>query len=266
MSFPKIDNLYSNLSTPQAISHRSIGIGTNEFDDNNNNNKTRNNFNNLKNSYTSHNSKANLFSYSKHFPLFSNNLLRNRHELNIESFSFQPLLVRNNIISFNNNKKNNLIAFEDKEMINFFKYQTKSNFNNKYNIIFKTKNDKKKEQIKNCFKKIKDGICINEINLELKNNFIKNNFANNQNFNKNKKINSFNNLNDVNFLNFKNRISSAKKIRIQTLNFFYSKNNKENNKNYKKHFKSNLNNYNFNINKIYSKLNNNENNNVNNNN
>ena len=170
--------------------------------------------------------------------------------------------MKNNIINFNN-KNNNLIAFDDKEMINFFKNQTKSNFNNKYNIIFKTKNDKKKEQIKNCFNKIKNGICINEINLELKNNFNRNKKSFLQKINKNcenKKFNSCDNLNDENFFNFKNRISSAKKIRIQTLNFFYSKNNKENNKNYKKHFKSNLNNYNFNINKIYSKFNNENNN------
>ena len=256
MSFPKIDLLshkkfISNLSTNQ-ISHRSIGINTNN-EINSRNEKIKS----LKNSITSHNSRKSLLN-SKIFPLFSNNLLRNRHELNIDSYSFQPLIVRNNVISFNN-KNNNLIAFDDKEIINFFKNQTKSNFNNKYNIIFKTKNDKKKEQIKNCFNKIKNGICINEINLELKNNFNRNKKSFLQKINKNcqnKKFNSCDNLNDENFFNFKNRISSAKKIRIQTLNFFYAKKNKENNKIFQKHFKSNLNNYNFNINKIYSKFNN----------
>ena len=253
MSFPKIDLLshkkfISNLSTNQ-ISHRSIGINTN-----NEINSRNDNIKSLKNCVTSHNSRKSLLNYSKNFPLFSNNLLRNRHELNIDSYSFQPLIVRNNVISFNN-KNNNLIAFDDKEIINFFKNQTKSNFNNKYNIIFKTKNDKKKEQIKNCFNKIKNGICINEIKLDFNNNFTNRNkksflIKNNQ------KFNSCDNLNDPNFLNFKNRISSAKKIRIQTLNFFYTKKNKENNKIFQKHFKSNLNNYNFNINKIYSKFNN----------
>lgn len=168
MSFPKIDLLshkkfISNLSTNQ-ISHRSIGINTNN-EINSRNEKIKS----LKNSITSHNSRKSLLN-SKIFPLFSNNLLRNRHELNIDSYSFQPLIVRNNVISFNN-KNNNLIAFDDKEIINFFKNQTKSNFNNKYNIIFKSKNDKKKEQIKNCFNKIKNGICINEIKLDFNNNF-----------------------------------------------------------------------------------------------
>ena len=252
MSFPKIDLLshkkfISNLSTNQ-ISHRSIGINTNN-EINSRNEKIKS----LKNSITSHNSRKSLLN-SKIFPLFSNNLLRNRHELNIDSYSFQPLIVRNNVISFNN-KNNNLIAFDDKEIINFFKNQTTSNFNNKYNIIFKSKNDKKKEQIKNCFNKIKNGICINEIKLDFNNNFNNRNKKSFLNKN-NQKFNSCDNLNDPNFLNFKNRISSAKKIRIQTLNFFYTKKNKENNKIFQKHFKSNLNNYNFNINKIYSKFNN----------
>ena len=165
MSLPKIDlsfpkNLYPNLLNTQAISQRSIGIGTNNdqnyFQTRNKTNDFNNieNFNKsiLKNSITSHNSKTSLFSYSNNskkdlrnnFPLFSNNLLRNRHELNFGSNTFQPLIFRNNIISFSKNKKLNLIVNEDKDMINFFKNETKSNFNNKYNIIFKTNNDKKK--------------------------------------------------------------------------------------------------------------------------
>ena len=71
------------------------------------------------------------------------------------------------------------------------KQQTVSNFNNKYNIKFKTKNTKEKEKIKNLFYFMKKNInIIGEKNNELQNYFFINN--------KNKLIFDVNKINNGN--------------------------------------------------------------------
>ena len=75
----------------------------------------------------------------------------------------QEISVRSNILKLR--KKNKIIInSNDIDLVNEIKKQTYSNFNNKYKLLYRTGDMKKKIKIKKCFNLIQKGVNINEIN------------------------------------------------------------------------------------------------------
>ncbi len=89
------------------------------------------------------------------------NILNNKF---IKSHFYQQkkYLIKDNYINFNSNEKKKIVL-DDKSLIGSLVNQTNSNFNNKYNIQYWSKNNKKREQIKQCFALFKNGTNISSI-------------------------------------------------------------------------------------------------------
>ena len=71
-------------------------------------------------------------------------------------------LIKDNYLNFKN-KEDEKIVSDDKTLIGSLVNQTNSNFNNKYNIQYWSKNNKKRDQIKHCFTLFKNGTNISSI-------------------------------------------------------------------------------------------------------
>ena len=89
------------------------------------------------------------------------NILNNKF---IKSHFYQQkkYLIKDNYINFKNNENDKIVS-DDKSLIGSLVNQTNSNFNNKYNIQYWSKNNKKREQIKHCFTLFKNGTNISSI-------------------------------------------------------------------------------------------------------
>lgn len=176
--------------------NKSIGIGTN--DDNNKNHFSRralitalNNktyfteskfeydndilpkFNSSRNSkiqlyFPSHISNTN-FKFNK-IPISrlknaKGNILKNQIIKNQVTYIPKPS-IKSNYLSFEKRSKEikDNIVFDDISLIGTLMDQNRSNFNNKYQIQYWTKNKRKKDEIKYCFNLIKRGKNLTEIN------------------------------------------------------------------------------------------------------
>ena len=183
----------------KTILNKSIGIGTNENDNKKNftkralitslNNEkyfTEPNIHKFKYDYsmipkykTSRNSKlklnfpgfkSNINSTFNKIPISNyksakGNILKNQIIKNQVTFIPKPS-IKSNYISFQKRSKEikDNIVFDDISLIGNLMNQTMSNFNNKYQIQYWTKNKRKKEEIKYCFNLIKRGKNLTEIN------------------------------------------------------------------------------------------------------
>jgi hypothetical protein len=85
--------------------------------------------------------------------IFNNSFIREKQK----GFRFNSISMRNYHIYLNCDKKNNTFDIVDNnsKMYKAFLSKTKSNFNNKYNIIYSISNWKKKDQINKLFNSIK---------------------------------------------------------------------------------------------------------------
>ena len=183
----------------QKILNKSIGIGTNDNDKNNFSKRTLitslnkiNNFTepnthrtefdcDIPKYHSSRNSKIKLnfpiFMSNINFKLNNNkiplsklknlkgNILKNQIIKNQVTYFPKPS-IKSNYISFQKRSKEikDNIVFDDISLIGNLMNQTMSNFNNKYQIQYWTKNKRKKEEIKYCFNLIKRGKNLTEIN------------------------------------------------------------------------------------------------------
>ena len=85
--------------------------------------------------------------------IFNNSFIREKQKI----FRFNSINMRNYHIYLNCDKKNNTFDIVDNnsKMYKAFLSKTKSNFNNKYNIIYSISNWRKKDQINKLFNSIK---------------------------------------------------------------------------------------------------------------
>ena len=179
--------------------NKSIGIGTNDDNNKNNfskralitslNNKTyftEPNFNRFEYDYdifpkykSSRNSKIRLYFPSHisntNFKLnkipisrlknAKGNILKNQIIKNQVTYIPKPS-IKSNFLSFEKRSKEakDNIVFDDISLIGTLMDQNRSNFNNKYQIQYWTKNKRKKDEIKYCFNLIKRGKNLTEIN------------------------------------------------------------------------------------------------------
>jgi len=105
-------------------------------------------------------------SFKKLFNMLSkknNNQKEEKIKLNNDDIKSQEVSVINNILKLRKKSKI-IINSNDIDLINEIKKQTYSNFNNKYKLIYRTGDLKKKIKIKQCFNLIQKGVNINEIN------------------------------------------------------------------------------------------------------
>ena len=159
------------------------------------------------------------------FSLFNNYMLNDKYK-NMNQNLNNLTKVKDQYLRLNSiyspNKNYSEIVMDKRHIIEVFKEQTKTNFNNNYNLIYSSPNKHKRIEISKCFDRIKNK---NKKNID-GNNFIKK-LAEKEIF-QNKKptivkvANNFNkkNLNHVTIpSSFDIKIPKSNKFKIQTLNF-----------------------------------------------
>ena len=150
---------------------------------------------NLKNNIINKDNSIGSINLFNNYELFKNKLIRQSNKIqsmqinvNEQEISMNNLLNAkkykyfNNIVIDGNNKN-----FDKNKIFNLLKIQTKSNFNNKYNLLFKSSNIKKRKIIQNYFSMIKKrdiGNCQNTSFLSNMNCEVKPNSCNNKKLNK----------------------------------------------------------------------------------
>ena len=104
--------------------------------------------------------------------IFGNKLIRNFNKKDIQINIFEQEISMKNLLKEQNNKfldnkyevikdeKDDTINNKNK-ILNIIRIQTKSNFNNKYRVMFKSSNKKKRNLIKNYFSLIKKDLKYN---------------------------------------------------------------------------------------------------------
>ena len=152
-------------------------------------------------------------------------LNNNSHEILLNNNYIKSRIpIRNNILKLKPKIKE--IINSDLDLVTALNKQTNSNFNNKYNLFYKTRNFKKKKQIKNCFNLIQKGTNISEINNIL--NGPKEIITYQIQTEPNQENNywKLNEIYNMKFNRIKNRINSSKRITINALGFPFIKQSK----------------------------------------
>ena len=126
------------------------------------------------------------------------------------------LLIKNNIIKFKKKKKI-IINLNNIDLLKILKNQTNSNFNNKYNLLYKKDNMKKKLKIRKCFNLIQKGVNLNEINKILNGPKEITSYKIQTEPNQNENFWKINERFNMKFNRIKNGIQSAKKVTISVL-------------------------------------------------
>jgi hypothetical protein len=104
--------------------------------------------------------------------IFANKLIRNFNKKEIQINIFQQEISMKKLLTANNNKNldNKYEVIKDEKddtinnknkILNIIRIQTKSNFNNKYRVMFKSSNKKKRNLIQNYFSLIKKDLKYN---------------------------------------------------------------------------------------------------------
>ena len=155
----------------------------------------------------------NLSLKNKNSNLFSNKIINSHLD------NYQKLSITNNVIKFKNMNQPKKILFNDLDVLKEIKYESTSNFNNKYNINFFNKNKLKRDYISNLINKYKKGQTIENLTNEIKNRKFKL-YISNYNYIPEEKLNNIIHSNENNLIN---NLCSTKeknnnnKVRIKSL-------------------------------------------------
>ena len=163
-------------------------------------------------------------SFKKLFSLLSNKQNKQKEKkikLINDDIKSQEVSIRSNILKLR--KKNKIIInSNDIDLVNEIKKQTYSNFNNKYKLLYRTGDMKKKIKIKKCFNLIQKGVNINEINNILNGPKQIITYKIQTEPNKNNNDNNFWKINErfnMKFNRIKKNIHNSKKITINALGY-----------------------------------------------
>ena len=139
---------YFNRRKSNPIKFKKINVLKNFSHDNMNYSKSTNQSEENKTKFNLKENKENQVS-----SIFNNSFIREKQK----KFRFNSISMRNYHIYLNCDKKNSTFDIVDNnsKMYEAFLSKTKSNFNNKYNIIYSISNWRKKDQINKLFNSIK---------------------------------------------------------------------------------------------------------------
>jgi len=166
----------------------------------------------------------NLLTFKKNVSYYNLNL-RNKNSnifsnkiINSHLDNYQKLSITNNVIKFKNMREPKKILLNDLDVLKEIKYESTSNFNNKYNINFFNKNKLKRDYIFNLINKYKKGQTIENLTNEIKNRKFKL-YISNYNYIPEEKLNNIIHSNENNLMNnlYSTNAKNNNKVRIKSL-------------------------------------------------